>query len=103
MHSAEHTVRLASLALCSNFGHCAIKEGVNGNLMHMEQKKCPVSKATKKIGFRNKRLFLSVCRQTISLKHFIPIEKIGLNGYFCISLRQQGQLTFSCTYFVLDV
>ena len=48
-----------------------------------------VNLATAKIGF-NKRLFLLVSRQTLTLKHFITIEKIGLNVYFCISLRQQG-------------
>ena len=48
-----------------------------------------VNLTTAKIGF-NKCLFLLVSRQTLTLKHFIPIEKIGLNVYFCISLRQQG-------------
>ena len=48
-----------------------------------------VNLTIEKTGF-NERLFLLVSRQTLTLKNFIPIEKIDLNVYFYTPLRQQG-------------
>ena len=58
-----------------------------------------VTLTTENIGF-NERLFLLVSRQTLTLKNFIPIEKIDLNVYFYISLQQQG---FAANTLVHDV
>ena len=59
-----------------------------------------VTLTTEKIGLNERLVSASFKANAITLKNFIPIEKIDLNVYFYISLRQQG---FAANTLVHDV